>query len=241
MFTDKVYEDLDELSQLVEPFNCELNDELAIIPDCIEITVDDIMHQLGDLGRWSTFSVERFMIIKIREYKGSDSVLADIWGAIDKFFKLKVEGEDVRSFTIDIEKNTMSHKLVIVKDKLCYEEKELEKMSRNRFHRQVRDLLWQASKVNKSRLNEIAELFNAEKSRQSRNWDKKVSLLCDHIKSMMEDRDLNIRDLGLAERFGRWVGLYVRDGSLPALTNITKLKIMTHSGKPIYSIEEVDV
>lgn len=237
MFKDKVYEDLDDISRLVEPFQSKINEELAQFPDELEITKEMVLETSSEWG-WN--SIRTSSLISQEAFKlGLTEVQTKAYDIARKFFKIEVrdheEGEQV---TIDFKTGEMSHKIFMVKTKLGYDDTELEKIARHNIVRTIKHNLSNNKSVNKPRLNEIADLFNAHEVKSDRSYKGKVRKFCKHLELLMDDRKLDIKDLELCARFGNWIALYVTNGNLPALNNITRIKIMMHENRPIYSIEE---
>ena len=160
----------------------------------------------------------------------------------NKFFKFEVrdavEDGDHTAITLDFKNGTMSHKIFLVKHTLGYEDKELEDMAKDALTMDIRIQLYSNVQVNKPRLNELADLFGAEDVKSDRSYKGKVKKFIKHIDQLVDDRKLDVRDLQLCSKFANWVVLYVKDGNLAALNNITRIKIMMHENRPIYSIAE---
>ena len=240
MFTDKVYEEMDDISKLVEPIESEVNNELSQMPDEIEITPSILLSQYDPRYGWNSLSVRAMIQEKALELKLTH--LVEEYGLCEKFYKFEVrdleEGEDV---IINFETDYVSHKIFLVKYNLGYTEQELEEQIKNKITRQIRGQLWSNRVVNKPRLNELADLFGAEAVKTDRSYKGKVRKFCQHLGTLVDDRKLDIKDITLCSKFGKWIILYVRDGNLAALNNITRIKIMMHENRPIYSIEEREV
>ena len=242
MFTDKIYENMDEISKLVEPIESVINNSLSEFPDEIEITAEHML-QLYDVNYgWSSFRADDLLLQKAKELNLKDFIKLNLSEIARKFFKFEVRDlEDEDAVTIDYETGNMSHQIFLVKHTIGYDEKELEDMARSALTKQIRNGLWSNRVVNKPRLNELADLFGAKDVMSDRSFKGKVRKFCKHIGDLVDDRKLDIRDLTLCHKFARWVVLYVSEGNLAALNNITRIKIMMHEDRPIYSIEERSV
>jgi hypothetical protein len=91
-----------------------------------------------------------------------------------------------------------------------------------------------------SRANEILELLgNSDAGLRSRSPRKKKESLYYRLKNLFETNEWNIKDTELANKIGVWIVSYILNGDLSALSNFCRLKVMTHKGQPIYSMEEV--
>lgn len=237
MFKDKVYEDMDDISKLVEPYQLKLNEELSQFPDEVEITPDLII-SLGSNWGWygiSSHSIISNLADKLQLYELSSKA----YETGRDFFEFKIADiEDGDYPTLDFINNTISHKIFLVKKKIAYEDEELERMVKRAIINPIRNRLSSNRTVNKPRLNEIADLFGAKKAMSERAYRLKVQELCKHLEDLVDQKKLDIRDIELCKKLGEWITMYVIDGNLPALNNLTRLKIMTHQNRPIYSIEE---
>ena len=238
MFKDEVYEELDDLSKLVEPYHSQINEELSQFPDEIEITQETMIKSYSSNWGWTSLRISDIVDSKAREL-GLEKLKSESYNISRQFFKFEArdlkEGEEV---TIDFETNKMSHRVFLVKTKIGYDDIELEKQAKSKIIRTLKSKLSSARNVNKSRLNEIADIYGAYEVRKDRSYKGKVLKFCKHLETLMEDKALDIKDIDLCDRFANWIVQYVRDGNLPALNNVTRIKIMMHEKRPIYSIQE---
>lgn len=247
LFKDKVYESLDDISQMVEPYQWDLNEQLGQMPD--EIIIDErLIRDAIDTGYICLYTSD------ILQDKANELGLESVAIAISEKSLLIYEFYDMVSEYIDdgiTEKNSMSYDPVInkitgghiklVKKKMAFEDRDIEDRMINDLENSLLRSFCTVSSVNKSRINEIADLFGAKDVISERKARLKVRKLINRYKNLIRERELNIRDFKLMERFVRWNILYIKDGKLPALSNITKVKIMMRSKLPIYSIVEDDV
>ena len=245
MFQDKVYDDMDDISKLVEPIESDVNIALSYIPDEIEVTSQHIKDLYDNKWGWSSLSVTGFVDTILRELKVTTTV--NMHDHANKFFKFKVrskdneELEEAEEVRINMETGIMSHRLFLIKHTVGYDDQTLEAMAKESLTKNIRSYLNSNRDVNKSRMNELAELFGAKDVKSDRAYRGKVRRFCQHINSLVDNKKLDIRDLNLCEKFSKWVVLYVKDGNLAALNNITRIKIMMHENRPIYSIQERSV
>ncbi len=240
MFKDEVYDNLDDISKLVEPIESTINNELSKFPDKVEITIEDIRQLYSYNWGWSSLQLNSIVSIHAQKL-GLLNLFRLNELQLSKFFKFEVEDiEDGDEVKINLTQNTMSHKVYLVKYTIGYDDRELEDMVKSSLTRFIKGNLHSARTVNKPRLNELADLFGAKDVKGDRSFRGKVNKFCKHMDSLVDDKKLNIRDLDLCGKFSVWIGLYVRDGNLAALNNITRIKIMMHENRPIYSIQEKD-
>lgn len=238
LFKDKVYEELDDISQLVEPFEYAINNEISQMPEEINLDVEFFTNLVNaNSGRENFYESMR----KIVERKASKLGLKNLsehartnHNFIKEFFELQIDGE----LTFNAITKELTGEAKVLKKKVAYEDKEIEQMLINYMESEFSNRLYRPSSISKSRLNEICDLFNATEALKDRSARGKVLALFNKYKDLISDRQLNIRDVELFKRFVDWNIKYVINGSLPSMSNITKVKIMMRNELPIYSIKE---
>jgi hypothetical protein len=230
IFKDKVYDEMDDISKLIEPYQCGLNEDLSRFPDRLEVSPDQLE------STWGTGV--RDIVRKYAKSAELHALSENIWDLDPNFFQFEIvnsEGEQTDLLHYNFATKEIDGKIFLVKKMFCVEDDGVMDI----IIKNIQNKLSMYSRsADSKRINEIADLFNAADIKQRRSTGKKMRYLRDHIVSLVKSKKLDIRDAELATRFSSWILLYVNDGSLPALANITKLKIMTHQNKPIYSIDE---
>ena len=234
MFKDKVYEDMDDISKLIEPYQYSVNDDLSQFPDVIEVDTSFI-----DCRYISTRSL---ISLKAREL-GLKALIDNIY-EVEKsnFFKFEMFdefNEPTRSIKFDFNTGEIKGKILLVKNKIAFEDKDVHTICEEGAVTFLMSTTWRATDSN--RMNEIADLLGIDGVLKEKSKRSKLYALTSGIRSLVREKKIDIRDAGLAKRFGRWLVLYINDGNLPALGNIAKMKIMSHQNKPIYSIQEQGV
>ncbi len=98
----------------------------------------------------------------------------------------------------------------------------------------------EAESWNLERINEIIDVLGkGDDEKRNRSYRKKMRHIEVRLKEIFTTNEWRIRDMELANKVGHWITRYIEHGNLAALTNLCKLKIMTHDGNtPIYSMEE---
>lgn len=235
LFKDKAYEELDEISQLIEPYNFQVNEELARFPDEINLGEDFAVRLIKDRYSVSVSDVVQKEANKLG-LKNLYKNLRSDYAFCNNFFALEIEeGTSYNPATKEFKGS-----IRVLKKKIAYEDKEIENMlmsyMRNQFGRLPRP-----SQLKKGNINEICDLFNVKEALSDRSTKGKLRLLHNKYKELIENRTLNIRDVDLFKRFIDWNCLYIVNGSLPSMSNITKIKIMMRKELPIYSIKEEQV
>lgn len=243
-FKDEVYENMDDISKMIEPFEFQLNNELAQFPDEFELTPIEMESIIAWSGGWGEGYYESLdTLIKNRASKlNLESIRKEINSNRNahQMFDLVVEPDiEGVNLTYDlVTRQIEGGKIFIRKKIIALEDSAIESKMASHLHNKFSEYFIYASTVNKKRLNEIADMFGAKKAREERSWHKKVYELRKHFAAMIIDKKLPIKDFELYTRFVIWVINYIKDGSLPAMANIAKLKIMLRNGLPIYSMKE---
>ena len=73
---------------------------------------------------------------------------------------------------------------------------------------------------------------------KNKSGKKKVTAIKERLIKIFETNEWRIRDMALANKVGFWIKGYISGGNLADLTNLCKLKVMTHNNMPIYSVKE---
>jgi hypothetical protein len=247
-FKDEVYENMDDISKIVEPFEYNINNELAQFPD--EIEVDKIMLEsiITSTPYFTDVMSEDVAIFVRRKAStlGLSQLVKEIqnnWDFVRSMFHFVVEPdeEEGKIYFNGTTGEVTGGKIFIRKIKIAVDDNDIEKTIAGLVGTVFNANFKEAKDVNKSRFNEIAEMFGAKDARKQRAWSKKTNLLLAHYKGMVIDKKLVIKDVELFKRFLNWNVLYIKNGSLPAMANIARLKIMMRNGLPIYSIKEEQV
>lgn len=240
LFKDTTFEEMDEISQMIEPFESKINVELSQFPDEYELEADFFLALIQYNRHRLTYSVTEDLR-KIVERKASSlglNLLSNTcrtnYRFVDEFFKIEFE----EGSTYNAKTNVLTGGVKISKKKIAYEDKDLETIMKNQVSEIFRNSFHRKSDINKPRLNELIDLFNVKDGLADKKSFGKLNKLTKHYLNLIEDRSLNIKDVELFKRFIEWNVKYIRDGNLPALSNITKIKIMMRKGLPIYSLKE---
>ena len=237
VFTDKKYDELDWISQAVEPIESPLNKFLAMLPDSIEISV----HMLADhRGYYGNYSLEKDTIIM--DYLKSNAEASEreklTWeerSILERSFELVVDPETV----IDMSTRTiLSGGMRLNKVKSVLEDRDVEKTLGSRGLTHLGNIRW--SRCNISNLNEILDLVGkCDDLLKGKSGRRKYFGLRSRLHQIFEKNEWNIKSIDLSNKVGIWVTDYLITGNLAALSNLTRLKVMTHKGVGIYSMEEV--
>lgn len=238
MFKDSVYDNLDDISQLVEPFNCRVNDELSKLPDIVDIDYE-FLDQRMKVQHWGSIddlSISSMLNSCVKHKSINWNILQ---GHLNDFFKLQIGDDPEKKVKcqINLEKGTLSNTIKIVKTSHGYTDEELYKKIVDNLRYEFTNQLRQASKLHKSNVNEIAEVFDIDEVSKCRGLREKRKALLNGITGQFKDRVINIRDYELGLRFTDWLIAYIKHNHMGAIKNITLFKVMMLNEKPIYSLD----
>lgn len=223
-FDDDVYENLDWLSQATTPLVFSGNAILSTLPDKVPVSIDTINKSI--LGRDNLY-ISSFVSDILDDVTIDHSVRY----LLERCYNFEGNGE----MLVDPAQGIYPS-IQVVKIKQSFSEKEII------IH--IQDRLRYISGDNLGRINEILDLIGYKQKdgtknlRSSRHAGKKIRGISNTLNEIFTNNKWQVRDADLMLSFIDWISQYIKNGNLAALTNITKLKIMTHKKQPIYSIKE---
>lgn len=238
VFDDKKFEGFDWLSQATEPIESKLNEILGIMPDRVEIPYDLLCRIVND-GYFSN-SIPKTKVIQVIAAEVSKNEEYHTLGykeseMLTSCFSFEVEENTI----IDFESKILAGKIYLVKNRNTFEDKDLEKIMGEVGFQAVSSMaIYDAPRM--SRANEIMDLLGkCESGLKTRSGRNKQRMIKQRMNDIYKNNEWKLKDLELANKVGQWIRDYVVDGNLAAFSNFCRLKVMTHKGAPIYSMEEV--
>jgi hypothetical protein len=235
VFDDKKFESLDWISQATEPIDSELNMLLGNIPDETVLDIKTILDFVGE-SYGMTISLDRAMMALVKKHNPSSKPLS--WQEKDtlkRCFRLEIVGQPIIDFTT---KTVSGGEVKVIRETSTLDEKDLKNILGREGIDAVRNG-WFPSDAS-SRINEIFELLGkCDGGLKSRSLRKKRSFLYSRLIELFKTNEWNIKDTTLANKVGFWICDYIKDKNMAAMSNFCRLKVMTHKGQPIYSMEEV--
>lgn len=223
-FEDEVYNNLDWLSQATLPLVFSGSKLLGEMPDRINVAMPT--HKAAFYGGV-------YMSDVLEPYILSSANMAPL---IKNCYAFR---SDEKEMIIDPARNI--HPVIWAeKIKSNFTEKEIIQHVSSQIH----PIAASAYNSDIGRINEILDLMdykpkhNEPNMRSSRSVRKKIRAIVARLHYIFNNNEWQIKDADLMMSFSNWVFQYTISGNLAALTNITKLKIMTHKQQPIYSIKE---
>jgi hypothetical protein len=233
VFDDKKFEQLDWMTQITETIESELNGLLARLPDRIEFDIASLARWMGGSLRpsLSVDSVVRGAIEKVPHQYLSYDEQNKLIGC----FRFEMSP----TLELDLSLSRMTGSLALVKITPTLSDEELQPLMGARGIDHISSEVRFEEKWPTDRLNEILDILSkCEEAQRSRSHNKKMHRIKERLKEIFKTNEWRIRDMELANRVCVWVADYIQTGNLAALTNICKLKVMTHNNMPIYSVEE---
>lgn len=228
----KQYENLDWLTQAVEPLIFPTNELLGRLPDEFEITYD-VFHAMITKTGLNRLDRREFLEYMVRNAVKDDTITSRMLGKVEECYKVKTSEPEIE---IDFTAGVMIGKVFLVKVKTQYDEDEIKEEIMRNMTSNLHSFT--NGKDNLKRFNEILDLLNLHEARRSTSLKRKVRALQNHVAEKLTNDEWKIRDFNLALKISSWIVNYVNDGCLANFSNFCKFKIMTHSGLPIYKVEE---
>ena len=230
VFDDKKFEQLDWMTQITETIDSELNALLTQLPDRTTMKPSEILANLG------TYNASLSVRSVLREYLRSLNVelVYEEENKICGCFRFEFDGD----VELNAGENTMMGQIHLVKVVATLEDKDLQSMMGTKGIEALRRTNWGETPP-LIRMNEMLDLLGScEEHMRNRSARKKTNAIVHRLRTIFNTNEWRIRDMDLANKVGFWIKGYIQDGNLADLTNITKLKVMTHNNMPIYSVKE---
>jgi len=223
MFEDKVFDDLDDISKLIEPYVYSVNDEVAKLPNEIDLDYGFIINEIREHYRSAPVIKESNAL----GYKGYSRAYAP-------FYTVECSNNSL----IDTDNEKLNATIKLVKTKKMYSEDDMKSM----ISSAVSDITNNKHTWSMPRANDIADTFDIANAKKTRSFSTKRRLIMIAIRDMLEKDTLKIRDVDLMYRFIGWISAYIENNNLGAMSNICKLKVLSHKKRAIYSImDEVKI
>jgi hypothetical protein len=230
IFKDPKYEEMDWIGRIAEPIESSKNWLLSQLPDEILIDIANCENRLSPNVRLSTESVLDPLLRRHGSFNKD-------WNDIYKCFEFQAS-HDAK---IDFRQSppAITGTVALVKSKKAFEEQELIKSFGQNGVAEIRSARWSYGNGSLSRMNEVAEILECPPEiHKTKSAYKKINHISRQYAELLRTNKWRIKDEGLATSIGQWIAEYIENGALHAFTNLCKVKVMTYSENPIYSIEE---
>jgi hypothetical protein len=238
IFDDKKFDQLDWLSQITETIESDLNNILAKLPDKVTFSINDILSNTAPRFRDELYLKKSSVVYDMLESRGFYISLT--YHEKDKLVDC-FEYEVSPNLEINLATLRMTGSIALIKKIPTLPDEDLMTLMGARGIDIISSLEFadSASKAVLARANEMLDILGqCEKDQKSSSFRKKRTRLCGRLREILTSNEWRIRDMNLADKVGLWIAEYIQTGNLAALTNLCKLKVMTHRNMPIYSMEE---
>jgi len=234
VFADKKFETLDWMTQMTETIESELNTVLAQMPEETILDREMIYRILGD-SWYMHLSISNVVRHILTNTALANKLSWDERSKLDTCFEFDMDDNVV----LDETTGTLSGTIRLIKVISTFEDDVLQKCMGSKGLEKFNFSRWDTSGGTVGRANEIMELLGGcELGMKNRSIRKKMYTIRGRLTTIFKNNEWRIRDAELADKVCTWIIDYIRNGNLAGLTNFCKLKVMTHSNMPIYSVQE---
>jgi hypothetical protein len=235
VFDDHKFEQLDWMTQITETIDSDLNGLLARLPDRVTFDADTLLKNVSSSRlSMNTRSVVRDLLSALPCRDTFNSLSWEEESKLVECFKFELKGD----VELDIRTGILSGEVALVKMVQTLEDQDLQGMMGLKGLEEVNRVRW-GEDVPIQRMNEVLDMLGkCEEVMRNRSGKKKMQRIKSRLGEIFKTNEWRIRDMDLANKVGCWISGYIRTGNLADLTNFCKLKVMTHSNMPIYSIKE---
>ena len=229
VFDDKHYDQLDWVSQAVQPIETPLASLLEEMPESTRLDFDLII-EYDATGYFHKNTLVNAMIKRFTR----DNLSWKERELIADCFTFELKSEEL---ILNLENRTLTGDLYLVKIRSTLDEDALKNVMGESGREQLSRLM--SYKMDTARTNEMLDLLEkCESALASRSNKVKRSAMLNRLAQIFKDNEWKIKSTDLANNMCLWIKSYIDTGDLAALSNITRLKVMTYREAPIYSIEE---
>lgn len=233
VFDDKKFESLDWISQATEPIDSKLNELLGKLPE--EQVIDFELYRKSLAYTYNLdISIRTMVLTLLKEFEPSLSLHSNELNTIADNFELETDGD----LFFDFENKKIDGQIKLIKVNSTLDEKVLENMLGRLGVEAVAYSYPPADSG--TRWNEVIEVLgNCNEGLRTKSVRKKKDCVVKRLQTIFKDNEWKIKDTELANKVSTWILDYTINNDIAAFTNLCKIKVMTHKGLPIYSMEEV--
>ena len=225
-FEDKEYENLDWLNAAIEAYTFSLNEKISQLDELTELPLSMLGNNI-QYGLEINTAIKSLFQAKDIEVSSRDIRCASL------LFEFEAEQSTIVNFTTC----EMSSPIFIRRKEAMFDDVKLPEVVYSYVYDELSCISKERADI--SRYNEVMDLINCTDYRNSKSANRKFTGLATRVKEIMNEDLWKIRNMDLFVDAARWMRRYIEDGNLGAITNLTKLKCMTHSKNPIYSMKEI--
>lgn len=223
---DKAYDELDDISKLVEPWDMASWRLLNKVPDEICFSIEHL--QAIFEGRSSSYNRDIVNDVIEPILVGEEKWVVEILEFVLDRESLSKHTED---FWVDFSSGEMNGKVFISTNKPSL--KDMPQM----VMRYAIQKYTVTTAGDPGRTREVLRVFGVDTNR--RNMRQLLPILHNTMMSIIKDDTWRIRSDKVIVDMAQWVNTYIMKGNYSAYANLLNLKCMVHKGNPIYSTEEI--
>jgi hypothetical protein len=230
VFDDKRYDQLDWVSQAVQPIETPLSAMLEKLPESTLIGYElmTLNDRRGSLDKDTLIESMLRKLNKGRELTWKEREL------IFDCFEYDMRSE---ALILNLEERTLTGTLYLIKTKFTLDEDQLKKVMGEYGREQLGRV--NGYNMDQTRANEMLDLLEkSQPAMASRSGKVKRQAILNRLGEIFSNNEWHIKNTELANSVSLWIKSYIETGDLASLSNITRLKVMTYKDGPIYSIEE---
>lgn len=219
---DKVYEEMDFINKLVEPFDIECLKVLEDLPEKIEVEAEDLLRQ-------DRYHIDHLGILKDRICRAHPE--APDW--VKQYCVFTLDGIDVELFgTPKLDKANrviVDGKMFIIVGKPKPDLACLRRIAQHIFAQEQngKDMLPKEAR-------EVLGLLGVKTRKRIQWW-----MLSDAFDRILINDAWKIRSDRVVYNIIRWMYDYTTNGTYSSYASLLNVKCMVHRGNPIYSAEDV--
>jgi hypothetical protein len=234
-FADTKFESLDFLAQAIAPYAGSWIDAYATVPKQIPVTLDDFSCNQYYTSSLNIPDIAKFCMMRYGVSESAARVLGN------RRFIVRTDNTPIkiikRDGIVSIDGELF---LTKVKDDISTE------IIVEILRRESNHVMRGNITLRESNISRIKKIYDIIKNPEDKKFKSSLTVTnmyykLEHIIDMLIVNDTwQIRNVDLVVNLPKWIRDYATIGNLPSLVNLTKLKIMTHSKLPIYSIKECE-
>lgn len=227
VFKDKVYEELDWISQAVEPMVSKVGETLALLPEERNVTFDDLCSSFNWNREVSCENLARRMIKQLG-VNLENLEDGEVQFVIDSF-TIKME----ENTWIDFDTRQIHGEIKLIKEAKVVEDSDVKKIFVDYVSYNIANRI-RASDASNMALRDLMQLFEIPIDSDDTKGQK-INKIYRFLTGCMEDR-IQIKTVDVWKSFIDSVKEYITTGDAKLLGHIMRILIMTKDGKPLYSL-----
>lgn len=246
MLVDSKFESMDELSKMIEPWDCVEYEMVMSLPDELDISeyiisnINNSKHMEPDFSIYNSEVIDIMARLLITTYS-KHTITPKFRSSLEEIITLNLSSldneEGSREEVIIMPEDINNIKFTIKINKELFD---IKKYASKLFYDQINISRNSSSRPKKKFVNDICKMFNIELSDSVKASDGRNMFY--YVKQEFERRlrsdEIRVKSTQLISDLGRWLKMYAVDGNLAASMNLCQFKLMTHNGDAIYSIAQ---